>query len=544
MVKQRAISSLTPLAPPQTQEVPPRIPAPSHRHASPSGPWPWQDLDYETRHGSPQVSLVQEPLRCSHEKGECDGGKYPCWAGYPQSLFANWTPGQVMRSRIKEICAQSTMCTIYHVDVGDDGHFWDAERHSISDEDKGQHMSLMNKERPEGTRVRVLFLENLSVPVMGILGTKYKIEPFYFSSSLNWIPSRYQEEMRQDEGDHITITLPFLRAVRVPPVKRLYKRKPSIHNPNRQFDQTLRLDLLALHMIRNNDSSTILSYHPLHGATSARQLHSRVSLAGESVYWQTLFQQSSDPTLVLLSIMWYALYAWDESLSMLWEHIGQLELSVITTHNIMFTQELHQIRAHLLYYVSILEDFHKAVIFIRETPNPAMNSGKLDDAEQQRSKRILGKECRNLEEEIEKLKLSRDMQDKRLKNVMDLAFSIGNTDDSNQMRQLTEAALKDSAAMKQISYLTMVFLPASFSASIFGMNIEEITPNTLGSVSKYLATALPLTAITIWIIVAFQGKWHTREGEEEPSISTRLSWPLRNVNKWIRQRWDTHGWRW
>jgi hypothetical protein len=32
------------------------------------------------------------------------------------------------------------------------------------------------------------------------------------------------------------------------------------------------------------------------------------------------------------------------------------------------------------------------------------------------------------------------------------------------MKNLTEAAVRDSTAMKQLSYLTMVFLPASFVA--------------------------------------------------------------------------------
>jgi hypothetical protein len=32
------------------------------------------------------------------------------------------------------------------------------------------------------------------------------------------------------------------------------------------------------------------------------------------------------------------------------------------------------------------------------------------------------------------------------------------------MQRMTEAAVRDSEAMKQISYLTMVFLPASFVA--------------------------------------------------------------------------------
>jgi hypothetical protein len=44
-------------------------------------------------------------------------------------------------------------------------------------------------------------IENISGPVMQMFGTHYNIEPFYFSSSLNKIPSRYQEGVKANEGD-------------------------------------------------------------------------------------------------------------------------------------------------------------------------------------------------------------------------------------------------------------------------------------------------------------------------------------------------------
>lgn len=91
--------------------------------------------------------------------------------------------------------------------------------------------------------------------------------------------------------------------------------------------RVLILDLLALHMVRTNiESNTIISYHPTSDwkTTSARNLHSRVFLAGQSVYWQNIFKKEDDPTFVLLATVWYALYAWDEAFETLWEHICQL----------------------------------------------------------------------------------------------------------------------------------------------------------------------------------------------------------------------------
>jgi hypothetical protein len=45
------------------------------------------------------------------------------------------------------------------------------------------------------------------------------------------------------------------------------------------------------------------------------------SRPGQSVYWQSMFQKSPDPTLVLMCFIWHALYAWDEALESLYQHI-------------------------------------------------------------------------------------------------------------------------------------------------------------------------------------------------------------------------------
>ena len=118
-----------------------RIPPPSHRHAAPSAPWPWVDIEdgaYSIERCSTitliillaEVDPVQLecplppiPPPCDHKT--CGG----CWTGYPQSLFPNWTPRQVekckMRSAIDDY-RRDIPCKIYHVDVGEDGFFKDA----------------------------------------------------------------------------------------------------------------------------------------------------------------------------------------------------------------------------------------------------------------------------------------------------------------------------------------------------------------------------------------------------------------------------------
>jgi hypothetical protein len=79
----------------------------------------------------PTLETPAHALNCPHTDPECNG----CWAKYPQSLFPNWTPRQVKRSDIENICARSDIpCVIHHVDVGENAEFSNAEKDSVSGE--------------------------------------------------------------------------------------------------------------------------------------------------------------------------------------------------------------------------------------------------------------------------------------------------------------------------------------------------------------------------------------------------------------------------
>lgn len=97
------------------------------------------------------------------------------------------------------------------------------------------------------------------------------------------------------------------------------------------------------------------------------------------------------------------------------------ESKVLENNDLDFTQELHRIRAHLLHYTSLLEDFRKTVQFVLDTPYPALdNKEYFTEDESKDSKELMKKECNNLLNEIERLEMARRMQDKRLTNVMHL----------------------------------------------------------------------------------------------------------------------------
>jgi hypothetical protein len=58
---------------------------------------------------------------------------------------------------------------------------------------------------------------------------------------------------------------------------------------------------------------------------------------------------------------------------------------------------------------------------------------------------------------------------------------------------------------------------------VFGMNVMELNAGTYGTIPHYVETTLPLTLFTIWIIVAFQGRFVLRENE---AMWKKLLWPI------------------
>ncbi|KAJ6551647.1 hypothetical protein B0H19DRAFT_1264300 [Mycena capillaripes] len=477
------------------RELPPPIPKPrGRRHRAPSGPWPFLDLDSEI--------LTSLKVRSGSLLKSSNTGRII------QSLYPSWTPAQQQKSGITRMLdhASREPCTVYNANVRRNGTFTREEDFVVTEDNKEEYWENLQKEVPDEVRLQAFFLDNLSGSVLQMLGTKFDIEPFFFSSSLNWIPSRYQEAV--GKGDHITLTLTFIRCMKnpttTPPSPTSSYAAPSFRTLQSadqvidtqaplglsSNDQILLPDILAIHMVRSPGLSTLISYHPPHAhhATAARTLRTRLLAAGQSVYWNNIFTStiSSDPTFVLLALLWHPLYAFDEALDSLYFHICWLESRVIETTDLKLMQQLHGLRAHLMYYASMLEEFRKSVMFVAETSNPMLEHMS---------------DTHSLETTFVKELLRRDS---RLKNVMNLAFISLGINDGRRMQKLTEATVRDSTAMRQISYLTMFFLPASFAASIFGMNVNILTPGTSGTLAHYFALALPMTGVTIWLLMTFQ----------------------------------------
>jgi len=94
----------------------------------------------------------------------------------------------------------------------------------------------------------------------------------------------------------------------------------------------------------------------------------------------------------------------------------------MTSNDLEFTEELHIVRAHLLHYESLMDEFRKTVEFVAKVDSPALDDDSPEDKKTTRG--LITRECENLLRDIKRLERNRMMQDRRLKNVMDLVRSI------------------------------------------------------------------------------------------------------------------------
>lgn len=65
------------------------------------------------------------------------------------------------------------------------------------------------------------------------------------------------------------------------------------------------------------------------------------------------------------------------------------------------------------------------------------------------------------------------------------------------------------------------------------MNVKELTPDTTGTLTQYFATMLPITALTAWIVTAFQFKAIL---PEESNAYKRLAWPAYLLLKKMKEK--------
>ncbi|KAG2062740.1 hypothetical protein BDR04DRAFT_837156 [Suillus decipiens] len=103
----------------------------------------------------------------------------PSWRGYPQSQFGNWTPDQVKRSKMLEKCEANKTSTVYWMDVRHDGTFarsnmgGNGDTMVVGPERENGFWDMLLAGRPGNIRIRSIFVDDLTSPVLRMLGTRY-----------------------------------------------------------------------------------------------------------------------------------------------------------------------------------------------------------------------------------------------------------------------------------------------------------------------------------------------------------------------------------
>ncbi|KIK18808.1 hypothetical protein PISMIDRAFT_175694 [Pisolithus microcarpus 441] len=477
-----------------------RASVPPYRYTAHSTPWPWIDPDVDD-------SEIFFP----------DGFMFSMnsWKKYPQNLpkDLDWAPDQVRRSRILTGCAHSQICSIHIVDVSKDGHYNKASGDGTitvtADNISAQAFwKTLQQPLPDDVRIRAIFVENLSLHVIQILGTVYKIAPSFFSSLVNSIPSRYREDVGHE--DHITVVLPFVGTMRKPgpgPTSDSGLSFDEAQDTDPQApldlgDTVIFQDLLAVYMVRSRTYSNIISCHPVSNldTVSGNHLQSFVQRTWGDIHRSKTFMNSKDPISHLLDILYYALYAWEEVCEVLTRYVENLETGASKTGTIRsLAAKCHEMQTHLIHYQQLIQEFHASVEFVKWAPKPTTET-EIEGGEFAKLK------ADNLLYGLRQLQYQITMLSNRLRNTTALALVTTRMEESRALQILTEESLRDSANVKLLAYFIMIFFPGILMAKVFGMNVVEFSLGSHETLAHFAGATIALTVMTVSLAIALQ-RW-------------------------------------
>ncbi|KAJ8517700.1 hypothetical protein ONZ45_g5140 [Pleurotus djamor] len=301
----------------------------------------------------------------------------------------------------------------------------------------------------------------LSWDVLQILGSRYGIHPSFF------VPPWVQPLPIDINNDSISIRLGFPRDP-----ENLWLLDDSSPRTDENY-RTGRIEMDSYRLwVKDVDGiPSIVCF-----ASSDDVPKSMLKTFGNP-YWTTRFRdwKSRDRRLLPLPFLWYTVRRWDEICEAVSTFAG---LSVSLSRRVIHRASRANL-AHILFSEGLMNNLKLVINGLKE--------GCTDE--------LVLKECQLLLNECARLEFRRRLQGDRVQNVIDMIYSHATT-------RASEAAVRDSRDMMQVSRLTMLFLPASVMAGIFGINSTTIDEHT--SLVLYLVLTVPLTLMTIWLFVAMQ----------------------------------------
>ncbi|PVI06065.1 hypothetical protein DM02DRAFT_34096 [Periconia macrospinosa] len=128
-----------------------------------------------------------------------------------------------------------------------------------------------------------------------------------------------------------------------------------------------------------------------------------------------------------------------------------------------------------------------------------------------------------LEKELKGIKRRSESLAERLRNEINLAFSLVAQRDSRVMVEMGQDSKSDNKNMRSIAIVGLIYLPGTFMSGLFGMSFFELVEDGRGNqvwqtserLWLYWAITIPLTLFTILIWVTFfHGKALKRRVQE------------------------------
>ena len=136
--------------------------------------------------------------------------------------------------------------------------------------------------------------------------------------------------------------------------------------------------------------SMVICYLPISSISLCRSFCRWLADTSKDNMWNDVFTHGENPTLVVIPVLWYTLYAWSDALWCIYEYLDKLvspqffrnpcvnvvhslqfqEEIVIKQTSVVRSHELHSIDNSLLNYRFLLGDFRKAVMFLQTIPAP------------------------------------------------------------------------------------------------------------------------------------------------------------------------------
>lgn len=124
------------------------------------------------------------------------------------------------------------------------------------------------------------------------------------------------------------------------------------------------------------------------------------------------------------------------------------------------------------------------------------------------------------------------LNERQVFNLVNQHDSQVNATIATESASIAREARSDSSSMKTIAALTMVFLPGTYIAAIFGMNLFNYSAGTIHVSAHwwlYVAITIPMTILTIgtwwaWTHVSLltrfvsRGKRSKRSAEDESAV--------------------------